>query len=94
MLATEFSAGPVTSVGFNVGGNLGVNIAGPLDVLVDVRFFRGGGITPQIKLTRFVEPTEFEGDLTVETIAERMAPIKATFNPSCARIFFGVRIRP
>ena len=82
----------MTSIGFNVGANLGVNIAGPLDVLVDVRFFRGGDIMPRIKLTRFVKPTEIEGDLTVDTLADRMAPVRASFNPSFARMFFGVRI--
>lgn len=94
VLATAFKFGPVTSVGFNVGGNLGVNLAGPLDLIVDVRAFRGGDIRPDIKLTRFVERSEPAGELAVDALAERMAPIRASFNPSFARVLLGVRVRP
>jgi hypothetical protein len=92
--AASFDYGPVISIGLDIGGDLGVNVAGPLDLLVGFRYVRVGGIMPTVRLTRFVEPTEFVGDLSVTTVAARMAPIEASFNPSFARIFFGVRIRP
>lgn len=94
MLGTAFKFGPVTSFGFNLGGNLGVTIAGPLDLIVDVRIFRDGDIRPEITLTRVVEAAESAGDLTADTLAKRMAPIRASFNPSFARVSFGVRVRP
>ncbi len=92
--AASFNYGPVTAIGFDIGGDIGVNIAGPLDVLVDVRYVRAGTITPDVRLTGFVEPSDYVGDVPVATVDARMAPIRASFNPSFARIFFGVRIRP
>ncbi len=93
-LATAFKFGPVTSIGFNLGGNLGINLAGPLDLIVDVRAFRDGDIRPEIELTRFVDRSEPAGELAVDALAERMAPIRASFDPSFARVFLGVRVRP
>ncbi|MBE3099033.1 MAG: hypothetical protein IMZ44_18115 [Planctomycetes bacterium] len=92
--AASFDYGPVTAIGFDIGGDIGVNIAGPLDLLVDIRYVRAGAITPDVRLTGFVEPTEFAGDVSVATVEARMAPIRASFNASFARIFFGVRVRP
>jgi hypothetical protein len=91
--AMSVAYGTATAIGFDVGGEVAVALAGPLAFLADVRYFHAGRVTPDVRVTGFADPSASPGDLTFQAVNAQMAPIKASFDPSFARIFFGVRIR-
>jgi len=91
--AMSVSYGTVTALGFDAGGGVAVNLAGPLDLLADVRYFHAGRQTPEFRVSGFADPTANPGNLSVQVVAAHMAPLTGSFDPSFARIFFGVRIR-
>jgi hypothetical protein len=90
---TSVSYGTATALGFDLGGAFAVNLAGPLDFLVDARYFHAAELTPAVHVTGFTNPAGGPPGLSVQAVDASMAPIKARFDPSFARIFVGVRIR-
>jgi hypothetical protein len=91
--AMSVSYGTAAAVGFDAGGGFAVELAGPLAFLADVRYFHAGRIAPDVRVTGFADPAATPDNLSYQAVNAHMAPIKANFDPSFARIFFGVRVR-
>jgi hypothetical protein len=90
--AMSVSYGPVTAFGIDVGGAIAVNVAGPLDVLVDARYFYADRAAPAARVTGLANPAA-PGAPSLEDVRASMAPIRASVSPSFARVFVGVRVR-
>ena len=91
--AASVSYGTVSARGFDVGGGMAARVGGPVAVLVDVRYFHASRLTPEIRVSGFADYSAPPGHLSIYGVNPRMAPIKASFDPSFARIFLGVRVR-
>jgi len=91
--AASLSYGTVTTRGFDVGGGIAARVWGSLAFLADVRYFHASRLTPEIRVSGFADYSAPPGHLGIYGAHQTMAPIKASFGPSFARIFLGVRVR-
>jgi hypothetical protein len=90
--AMSVSYGTTTAFGIDVGGATAVNVAGPLDVLVDTRYFHAGRVSPAVRVTGFANRAA-TATPSLDAVRASMAGIQASFDPSFIRVFVGVRVR-
>ncbi len=91
--AMTLAYGPATALGFDVGGGVAVKVAGPVDVMADVRYFHAATISPEVRVAGFAGSSQTPGAPGLAEVSSRMSPIEARFDPSFFRIFIGVRVR-
>jgi hypothetical protein len=90
--AVSVSYGTATAFGVDVGGDIAVNVAGPLDVIFGTRYYHAGRVSPAVRVTGFANPAA-AGLPSLNDVRASVVDIRASFDPSFTRIFLGVRIR-
>ena len=88
------SLGPISAVGFNLGGDLNVPVARHVALLFGYRYFGGPTVDMPVHVASVLNPEEITFAQTITDIERWLAPAPAHVHIGGWHVLAGVKVRP